>query len=80
MKSGLEIQIIGNDIGVVPITQYMHVHNKKSNTQESSPNVVNMIKGKKLLPEGVNFSFKRSSHFEKGHNCRESLLDTVVSL
>ena len=24
-------------------------------------------------------SFKRSSHFEKGHNCRESLLDPVVS-
>ena len=24
-------------------------------------------------------SFKRSSHFEKGRNCRESLLDTVVS-
>ena len=26
------------------------------------------------------FSLKRSSHFEKGRNCRESLLDTVVSL
>ena len=25
-------------------------------------------------------SFKRSSHFEKGRNCSESLLDTVVSL
>ena len=25
-------------------------------------------------------SFKRSSHFEKGRNCREPLLDTVVSL
>ena len=24
-------------------------------------------------------SFKRSSHYEKGRNCRESLLDTVVS-
>ena len=24
-------------------------------------------------------SFKRSSHVEKGRNCRESLLDTVVS-
>ena len=24
--------------------------------------------------------FKRSSHFEKGHNCRESLLDTVAFL
>ena len=25
-------------------------------------------------------AFKRSSHFGKGRNCRESLLDTVVSL
>ena len=24
--------------------------------------------------------FKRSSHFEKGRNCRESLLDTIISL
>ena len=29
---------------------------------------------------GQILSFKRSSYFEKGHNCRDSLLDTVVSL
>ena len=28
-------------IGVAPITQYTHVRNKNSNTQGSSPNVVN---------------------------------------
>ena len=30
-------------IGVAPIMQYMLVHNKNSNTQGSSPNVVKVI-------------------------------------
>ena len=30
-------------IGVAPITQYVHVRNKNSNTQGSSPNVVKVI-------------------------------------
>ena len=30
-------------IGVAPITQYMHVRNKNSNTQGSSPIVANVI-------------------------------------
>ena len=32
------------------------------------------------LPSDPNNHFKRNSHFDKGRNCRESLLDIVVSL
>ena len=69
-------------IGVASIMQYRHMRNKKSNTQGSSPNVVKEL----LLKERICslweqiLSFKRSSHFEKGRNWKESLLDTVVSL
>ena len=62
--------------------------NKNSNTQGSSTNVVSDFPYLKelLLKERICtlweqiLSFKRNSHFEKGRNCRESLLDTVVSL
>ena len=75
-------------IGVAPIMQYMYVCNKNCNTQGSSPNVLKLIFVPKelLLKERIHshwdqiLSFKRSSHFEKGRNCRESLLGTVVSL
>ena len=75
-------------VGIAPITQYTHMRNKNSNTQGSSPNVVSDVPYLKelLLEERICslweqiLSFKRSSYFEKGHNCRESLLDTVVSL
>ena len=36
--------------------------------------------GKNSLPWEQILYFKKSSHFEKGPNCRESLLDTVVYL
>ena len=76
-------------IGVAPITQYMRVCSKKGNTQGSVT-----LCGKSDFPylkelplkESIHslweqiHSFKRSSHFEKGLCCRESLLDTVVSL
>ena len=69
------------------MTHYTHVRNKNSYTQGSSPNVVKVIFFKELLlKERIRplweqiVSFKRSSHFEKGRNCRESLLATVVSL
>ena len=77
------------NIGVAPITMYTHVRNKTSNTQESSPNVVKSdfpYLKELLLKERIRslwepiLSFKRSSHFKKGFNYRESLLDTVVSL
>ena len=54
----------------------MQVHNKKSNSQGRSPNVVVAIfhtivslikKGFRSHREQI-LSFKRSSHFEKGHN------------
>ena len=66
-----------------------HVHNKNSNIQERSPNVVKSdipYHKELLLKERIRFlwgqilSFKRSSHFEKGCNWREALLDPVVSL
>ena len=81
-------------IGVGPITQYTHVCNKNSNTQGSSPNVVEVIFQtfkELLLKERIRslweriLSFKRSSHLrevlisKRGRNCTESLLDTVVS-
>ena len=76
-------------VGVAPITQYTHVRNIDSNTQRELT-----LCGKTdfqylkelLLKERIRslweqiISFKRSSYFEKGRNCRESLLDTVVSL
>ena len=64
------------------------MRNKNSNTQGSSPNVVKVnfhTLKELLLKERIRslweqiLVFNRSSHFEKGHNCRESLLDTVVS-
>ena len=79
-------------IGVAPITQSTHVCNKHSNTQGSSSDFP-YLKGL-LLKERIRslweqmkrfrslweqlFSLKRSSHFENGRNCRESLLHTVV--
>ena len=74
-------------IGVGPITQYMHMHNKNSNTQGSSPNVVKVIfhtlrncsERKEFAPSGSKF-FPLREYFEKVHNCRESMLDTVVYL
>ena len=42
-------------IGIAPIMQYMHVRNKKSNTQGSSPNVVKVIF--LLLKEGLGRKF-----------------------
>ena len=75
--------------GVAPITQVTHVRNKNSNIQGRSLNVIKvsfpyykelLIKVRiRSLWEQI-LSFKRSSHFEKGRNCRESLLDTVDSL
>ena len=62
--------------------QYTHVRNKNSNTQGSSPYMVNVIfhtlKNRSLRKEVA--SSGRSSHFGKGCNCSESLLDTVVSI
>ena len=75
-------------IGVAPIRQVTHMHNKDSNNQGRSPNVVSDFPYHKelLLKEKIHYlweqilSFKRSSNFEKGRNCRESLLGTVFSL
>ena len=77
------------DTGVVLITQYTHVRNKNSNAQGSSPHVVEVIfpylkelllkKRIRSLWEQI-LSFKRSSNFEKGYNCRELLLGTIISL
>ena len=75
-------------IGVAPIGQVMHVRNENSNFQWRSLNVISDFPYYKelLIKERICFlweqilSFKRSSHFEKGRNCREPLLDTVVSL
>ena len=62
----------------------MHVCNKNSNIQGRSPNVVKVIfhtirncSGSKLKER---ISSQNGSHFEKGRNLRESLLDLVVSL
>ena len=71
-------------IGVAPITGYMHMRNKNSNTQGSKsgfPYLKELFLKKRIrsLWERILF-FKRSSHFENGRDCRESLLDTVVSL
>ena len=40
---------------------------------------LNLKERTRSLSEPI-LSFKRSSHFEKGRSCRESLLDTLVSL
>ena len=58
-----------------------HMRNRNSNIDGRSPNVVKVIYHtiKNSLCERI-LSFKRSSHFEKGRNLRESLLDPVVSL
>ena len=69
---------------VAPIMQYTHMHNKNSNTQGSKrdfPNHKELLLKERIhsLWEQI-LSFKRSSHFEKGRNCREFLLDTIVSL
>ena len=70
-------------IGEALITQYTHVHTKNNNTQGSSPYFPYLKE--LLLKERIRYpweqvlSFKRSPHFEKGRNCRESLLDAVVS-
>ena len=76
-------------IGIAPITQVTHVCNKNSNIQGRSLNVIKsdfpyykelLIKERiRSLWEQILF-FKRSFHFEKGHNWRESLLDPVDSL
>ena len=66
----------------------LHVRNKKNNTQGRSHYVVKVIPylEELLLKERIcclweqNLSFKRSCHFVKGRNFKESLLDTVVSL
>ena len=66
------------------------MHNKNSNIQGGSPNVVKVIfhttrNYSLVLKERIRFLwdqilfFKRSSHFEKGRNLRESLFDTVFS-
>ena len=66
-----------------------YLRNKNSNIQGSSPNVVIVFFSyyeELLIKERIRslweqiLSFKRSSHFEKGRNCKESLLDPVVSL
>ena len=62
--------------------------NENSNFQWRSLNVISDFPYYKelLIKERICslweqiLSFKRSSHFEKGHNCREPLLDTLVSL
>ena len=65
------------------------MRNKNSNIQGRSLNVIKVIsilygtahKGKNLLPLGAKFfPLREVQNFEKGHNCRESLLDPVVSL
>ena len=70
-------------IGVAPITQYTHVRNKNSNTQGSSPNEVRVIfpyLKELLLKQWIRsfweqlLSFKRSSQFKKGRNCREIIV------
>ena len=43
-----------------------HVRNKNSNIQGRSPNVVKVIFQSKVWKQIL--SFKRSSHFEKGHD------------
>ena len=66
----------------------MHVCNKNSNIQRRSPIVESDFPYHKelLLKERIRslweqiLYFKRSSHFEKGHNWREPLLDPVDSL
>ena len=72
------------NIGVAPITQVTHMHNKNSNIQGRSHNVVKVIwmsyYKELLLKDRIRFlweqilSFKRSSHFEKGRKWTESLL------
>ena len=82
MLSDSRMQIIG----VAPTTQYTHVRNKKYHSREITKCCKSDLPYLKelLLKERIGslwkqiLSFKRSSHFEKGHNCRESFLDTVV--
>ena len=59
----LSFDYVMSFIGVSPIMQYMHVRNKDSNTQGSSPNVVkvffhtrrNCSKRKEVAPPGSKF-------------------------
>ena len=63
-------------IGVAIMMQLTYVHNKNSNIQERSPNLASDFPYHKdlLLKERICtlweqiLSFKRSSHFEKGHD------------
>ena len=68
--------------GVDPITQYTHVRNKNSNTQGGKSDFLYLkellLKEKIRTLLGQILSLKRSYHFEKGRNYRESLLDTVI--
>ena len=65
-------------IGVAPITQ-LRTCAIKSNDQGRSPKELLLKERIHSLWEQI-LSFKRSSHFEKGRNWRDSLLDPVVSL
>ena len=64
------------------------MRNRNSNIQGRSLNVISDFPYHKelLIKERIRslceqiHSFKRSCHFEKGRNCRESLPDPVVSL
>ena len=43
LKDPLHQRVLISIIGAAPITKFTHVRNKNSNTQGSSPNVVNVI-------------------------------------
>ena len=75
-------------IDVAPIMQVTHVCNKIVTLKDVTlcDKSVFPYNNALLLKERIRslweqiLSFKRNSHFEKGCNCREALLDTVVSL
>ena len=68
---------------------HIGVRHKNRNFQERSPSIVksDFPYNKELLLKerirslwGQILPFKRSSYFEKGRKCRESLLGSVVSI
>ena len=78
----LKTDLLVVTIGVAPITQGTHVRNTNSNIQGRSLNWISDFPyyKKLLIKERIRslwdriLSCKRSSHFEKGRNWRESLL------
>ena len=68
-------------IGLAPITQVIHLHNRNSNIQGRSPNVVRVIsipkgtalKGKNLLPLGEKFPICKGTQLMRITACSSSL-------